>query len=97
MLRIALIVLYVVSSLAELLGPFVFAIGFGSGDPKWFVGGIDIVIAALALNEGMKYYCRGSGDRFDAYMTALDEAPLPGRAWHLVRRLAYGYRLSEGR
>lgn len=96
-MRKVLVVLYVVSSLAEIVGSLMLAVGFWGGDPKWLIGGIDIAIFAIALNEGMKYFCRTTDERFDAYVAAFGDPPLHGLSFHRLRAFVRGYRLQEVR
>ncbi len=95
---VALIRLFhIAPTIAQFVGSLIATIGFHSSDLKLIVGGMEIVLVAIAVSEGLKCFCRCSNDRFDAYTQELGVPPLPSRSWRQFQAFLRGRRAQEVR
>lgn|SRR3989338_1287064 len=93
----ALVVWYALSSIVEIAASILFAVGFWGGNSNLLITGLGFGLLVVGLSEGMKYFCRKTDARCDAYIAALGIPPLPGPVWHWFRAVVNRYRRQEAR
>lgn len=55
---------------------------------------VDLLVAAMIIGEGLKWFCRRRTAWFDAYVQVLEARPLPSMTWRLTRARLRGLQVQ---